>query len=104
MIESDTTYTEEDVTDQMVKGSSPLESAKPPASSYFPGLRSDLEAIERRLFVEMYRFLEASEEMTRDIFKSFGISDGIPTEEERALPPKENVPKNDDVDVHVSEV
>ncbi|KAL8505228.1 hypothetical protein ACS0TY_016448 [Phlomoides rotata] len=110
MIESNEEYTEEDVTNQMVKGSFPLESAEPPASPYFPGLRSDIEAIERRFLGEMYRFFEDSEEMKKDFFNSFRIFDseppsrGVPSEAERALPREKDLPetpKNDDIDARI---
>ncbi|KAJ0663333.1 hypothetical protein HanLR1_Chr13g0480091 [Helianthus annuus] len=38
----------------------------------FPGLRSDVEAIERDLFGNMDRFFEAAEDMTKGLFGMFG--------------------------------
>ncbi|KAL6585529.1 hypothetical protein OROMI_002173 [Orobanche minor] len=111
MVESNKEYTEEDVTDQMVKGSSRLEFGGN-ISSYFPGLRSDIEAIERDLFGGMNRFLEAAEDMKNEFFSSVGvprISDkdgsssqkrGVHTED---APGQEALPKNSlDGDVDLS--
>ncbi|KAL6508436.1 hypothetical protein OROHE_021569 [Orobanche hederae] len=111
MVESNKEYTEEDVTDQMVKGSSRLEFGGN-ISSYFPGLRSDIEAIERDLFGGMNRFLEAAEDIKNEFFSSVGaqhISDkdgsssqkrGVHTED---APGQEALPKNSlDGDVDIS--
>ncbi|KAG8374009.1 hypothetical protein BUALT_Bualt11G0086300 [Buddleja alternifolia] len=59
--------TEEDVTDQMVKGSFPLDSAEN-GSSYFPGLRNDIDAIERDFFGGINRFFEAAEDLKNELF------------------------------------
>ncbi|KAL4591876.1 hypothetical protein LXL04_004850 [Taraxacum kok-saghyz] len=60
VVQSNKEYTEEDVTDQITKGSFPLQSSEA-APFDFPGLRSDIEAIERSLFGNMNRFFEAAE-------------------------------------------
>ncbi|KAK6139766.1 hypothetical protein DH2020_026442 [Rehmannia glutinosa] len=72
MVQSNKEYTEEDVTDQMVKGSFPFESAEH-EPSYFPGLRSDIEAIERNFFGGIGRFFQAAEEMKNEFFNSVGV-------------------------------
>lgn len=71
MVQSNKEYTEEDVTDQMTKGSFPMQSSEMTPFG-FPGLRSDMEAIERDLFGNMDRFFEAAEEMTKGFFGMFG--------------------------------
>ncbi|KAK2988277.1 hypothetical protein RJ640_026130 [Escallonia rubra] len=55
----------------MVKGSFPLESPEHGLFD-FPGLRGDMEAIERSIFGGMSRFFEAAEEMKNGFFNVFG--------------------------------
>ncbi|KVH90562.1 uncharacterized protein LOC112522285 [Cynara cardunculus var. scolymus] len=68
VVQSNKEYTEEDVTEQVKKGM--------PSSEVvpfdFPGLRSDIEAIERNLFGNMNRFFEAAEDMKNGFFGIFG--------------------------------
>ncbi|KAK1429293.1 hypothetical protein QVD17_11499 [Tagetes erecta] len=71
VVQSNKEYTEEDVTDQMTKGSFPMQSSEMTPFN-FPGLRSDMEAIEHDLFGNMDRFFEAAEEMTKGFFGMFG--------------------------------
>lgn len=89
MVESNKEYTEEDVTDKMVKGSFSFKSTEP-ESSHFPGLRSDIEAIERNFFGSINRFFEAAEDMKNDFFNSVGV----PGLFDKAYPPsyKHSVP------------
>lgn len=100
MVESNKEYTEEDVTDQMTKGSHAIESSVP---FDFPGLRSDIESIERNFFGNLDRFFEAAEEMKNGFFGAFNIPRifdddlsssrgrrGIPVESD---PPKEAFPE-----------
>ncbi|KAI3823384.1 hypothetical protein L1987_04819 [Smallanthus sonchifolius] len=68
VVQSYKEYTEEDVTEQMKNGS--LSSQVTPFD--FPGLRSDIEAIERNLFGNMNRFFEAAEDMKNGFFNIFG--------------------------------
>ncbi|KAL0344872.1 UNVERIFIED_CONTAM: Fra a 1-associated protein [Sesamum radiatum] len=112
MIQSNKEYTEEDVTDQMVNGSFPLESAERDPF-YFPGLRSDIEAIERGFLGGINRFFEAAEEMKNEFFSSLGVpqifdrdsssphnKQGIHIED---VPPREALPKyNSDGEVDLS--
>lgn len=72
MVQSNKDYTEEDVTDQMVKGSFPFKSAEH-GPSYFPGLHSDIEAIERNFFGGIAQFFQAAEEMKNEFFNSVGV-------------------------------
>lgn len=97
VIKSNKEITEEDVTDQMVNrsfslGSSPSEHR--PLD--FPGLRSDIDAIEQSLFGSMKGFFEAAEEIkngffgslrdpplfNRDSSSSASMRRGIPIEED----------------------
>ncbi|CAI9289707.1 unnamed protein product [Lactuca saligna] len=73
VVQSNKEYTEEDVTEQMTKGSFfPIQSSQQPATPFdFPGLRTDIEAIERSLFGNMNRFFEAAEGL-------FGLFGGSP--------------------------
>ncbi|XP_060177112.1 fra a 1-associated protein [Lycium barbarum] len=100
MVESNKEYTEEDVTDQMSKGSHSIESSVP---FDFPGLRGDIENIERSFFSNLDRFFEAAEEMKNGFFGAFNIPrvfdddmsrsperGGIPIE---SHPPKEGSPQ-----------
>ncbi|KAL3628130.1 hypothetical protein CASFOL_027176 [Castilleja foliolosa] len=68
MVQSNKEYTEEDVTDQMVKGSFPKSTEGEPF--YFPGLRGDIEAIERNFLGGIDRFFQAAEDMKKEFFKS----------------------------------
>lgn len=63
MVESYKEYTEEDVTDQMVKGPISFKPAEN-KSSFFPGLRSDYDAIERHLYSGIGTFFRAAEDMS----------------------------------------
>ncbi|GER41824.1 Mal d 1-associated protein [Striga asiatica] len=72
IVQSNKEYTEEDVTDQMVKGSFSLGSAES-ESFNFPGLRSDIEAIERSLFGGIDHFLRAAEDMKNDFFNAIRV-------------------------------
>ncbi|CAL9764847.1 unnamed protein product [Musa acuminata subsp. burmannicoides] len=71
VVESKTEHTEDDVTDEVTRGSLPLDS---PSLEPFnlPGLRRDIEGIEQRLFGGIGHFLEAAEEITNEFFKSLG--------------------------------
>ncbi|XP_076908227.1 fra a 1-associated protein-like [Bidens hawaiensis] len=68
VVQSNKEYTEEDVTDQITKGSFPTQ----PSPFHFPGPQTDMEAIERDLFGNMDRFFEAAEDMTKGFFGMFG--------------------------------
>ncbi|GLT31589.1 hypothetical protein SLA2020_517110 [Shorea laevis] len=71
VLKSNTEYTEEDVTEEMVKGRFPSEShGEGPFT--FPGLHSDIESIERHFFGGINSLFEAAEEMRKSIFDAFG--------------------------------
>ncbi|KAF0919162.1 hypothetical protein E2562_028460 [Oryza meyeriana var. granulata] len=72
LVESKTENTEEDVTDEMRSGS--LSLGFPTNEPFaFPGLRSDIEALEKGFFGSIGSFLDEAERMTNDFFKSFGV-------------------------------
>lgn len=74
MLQSNKEYTEEDVTNEVLKGGSTTFSSSDPRVFAFPGLRSDIEVMERNLFGGLSRFFEAAEEMKNGIFDVFGKS------------------------------
>lgn len=111
VVQSNKEYTEEDITDQVVKGS--FSTGSSPSETFpFPGLRSDIDAIEKGIFSSMHRFFDAAEEMRNGFFSAFGtphIYDresqalpstrrGIPIE---GNPAKDASPKPGDIDGHV---
>lgn len=84
MVQSNKEYTEDDVTDQVLKGSFPAGSSERGPLDFpglrsdidsiersfnFPGLRGDIDAIERSFFGGLSSFFEAAEEMKNDFFK-----------------------------------
>lgn len=72
LVESKTENTEEDVTDEMTGASRSLGfPTKEPFA--FPGLRSDIEAIEKDFTGSFSSFLDEAERMTNDFIKSFGF-------------------------------
>lgn len=115
VVQSNKEFTEEDVSEQMKKGSFPPESSDLVAPFDFPGLRSDIEAMERNLFGGLGRFFEAAEEMRNGFFGAFGSphpSDrdslssssrrrGIPVEEHQSkeASPKLKNPESGHVDL-----
>lgn len=94
VVQSTTEHTEEDVTDQMVRGGSspPNQFEENPLN--FPGLRSDLDDIERHFFSGMKSFFEAAEEMKSSLFDIMGDYDSNNTV--RGIPPIQDHPKIDD--------
>uniref|UniRef100_A0A2N9H6Q7 Mal d 1-associated protein n=1 Tax=Fagus sylvatica TaxID=28930 RepID=A0A2N9H6Q7_FAGSY len=71
VVQSNKEYTEDDVTDEVLKGSVSFGSSELTALD-FPGLRSDIEAIERSFFGGLNNFFEAAEEMKNGFFNAFG--------------------------------
>ncbi|XP_062003562.1 fra a 1-associated protein [Rosa rugosa] len=72
VVQSNKEYTEDDVTDQVLKGSVPFGSSDNGAFN-FPGLQSDIDEIERNFLGGLSRFFEAAEDMKNGFFSSFGI-------------------------------
>lgn len=72
LVESKTENTEEDVTDE-IKGASHSLGFPTKEPFTFPGLRSDIEAIEKGFYGSLGSFLDEAERMTNDFFKSFGF-------------------------------
>ncbi|XP_077245203.1 mal d 1-associated protein [Tasmannia lanceolata] len=78
VVESNTEYTEDDITNEMIRGStSGLESFS------FPGLRNDMDVLERSVFGGLSHFLEAAQEMKNGFFQAFG---SLPPVYDRELP------------------
>ncbi|KAL6845225.1 hypothetical protein ACP4OV_024720 [Aristida adscensionis] len=72
LVESKTENTEEDVTDEIKNGSRTL--GFPTQEPFaFPGLRSDIEALEKGFFGGLGSFLEEAEKMTNEFVNSFGF-------------------------------
>lgn len=71
VVESNREYTEEDVTDQVFKGSFSAGSSEQGVFD-FPGLRSDIDAIEHSFFDVMSRFFGAAEDIRDGFFSAFG--------------------------------
>ncbi|KDP42228.1 hypothetical protein JCGZ_02958 [Jatropha curcas] len=71
VLKSNKEYTEDDVTDLVVKGSSTV--GKLDDSPFgFPGLRSDIEGLERHFHGEINRFFEAANQMRSIFSDTFG--------------------------------
>ncbi|KAK7337339.1 hypothetical protein VNO77_17906 [Canavalia gladiata] len=81
VLQSNKEYTEEDITDEVLKGGSIPFSSSNSSSDHgvfdFPGLRSDIDVLERNLFGGLNRFFEAAEEMTNGFFDVFAKSPRI---------------------------
>ncbi|THG12681.1 hypothetical protein TEA_026808 [Camellia sinensis var. sinensis] len=95
VVQSNKEYTEEDVSDQVKKGSFPMESSELVPFG-FPGLRGDIEAIERNFFGGLSRFFEAAEEMKNGFFSVFGsphLYDGDSSSRNRGIPIEGHLPK-----------
>ncbi|KAG9445243.1 hypothetical protein H6P81_016583 [Aristolochia fimbriata] len=77
VVESNTEYTEDDVIENVARGSFAYESTPSTDIFPFPGLRSDIEVFERNLSGGFSRFMggfmEAAEEMRNEFFQAFGI-------------------------------
>ncbi|WVZ07221.1 hypothetical protein V8G54_020567 [Vigna mungo] len=77
VLQSNKEYTEEDITDEVLKGRSAPFSSSDRGVFDFPGLRNDIEVMERNLFHGLGRFLESAEEMTNGFFDVFDKSPRI---------------------------
>ncbi|KAH0932715.1 hypothetical protein BRARA_C01804 [Brassica rapa] len=94
VVQSTTEHTEEDVTDQIVRGGSSPANQFEENPLNFPGLRSDLDDIERHFFSGMKSFFDAAEEMKSSLFDIMGDYDSNNTV--RGIPPIQDHPKIDD--------
>ncbi|RWR85449.1 Mal d 1-associated protein [Cinnamomum micranthum f. kanehirae] len=70
VVESNTEYTEHDVTDEMVRGSLPS-SGIGPGPFDFPGLRGDVETLERYMSGGLSQFLDSAFEEMNGFFQAF---------------------------------
>ncbi|XVF55713.1 hypothetical protein PTKIN_Ptkin06aG0059100 [Pterospermum kingtungense] len=105
VLQSNKEYTEDDVTEQVLKGNFSSGSKHVEGAFNFLGLCSDIEEIERRFFGGMSRFFDAAEGMKNSFFDVFGdfsdrasssppsVRRGIPIE---GHPQKEASPKPDE--------
>ncbi|XP_023539788.1 uncharacterized protein LOC111800367 [Cucurbita pepo subsp. pepo] len=71
VIQSNREFTEEDVTNEVVNNRSFSSGSSEYQPFNFPGLRSDIEAIEHSLFGSMKGFFDAAEEIRNGFFGSF---------------------------------
>ncbi|PKA50896.1 hypothetical protein AXF42_Ash007551 [Apostasia shenzhenica] len=71
VVESKTEHTEDDVTDEMMRGMLPTYSGTDAFT--FPGLRSDLESIEQEMLGGFSNFMESAEKITNEFLNSFNI-------------------------------
>lgn len=71
-MESKTENTEEDVTEEMKNGSLSLGFPRNEPFT-FPGLRSDMEALEKGFFGSLGSVLDEAEQMTNNFIRSFGF-------------------------------
>lgn len=104
-MQSNKEYTEEDVTDEVMKASSPL-SSEFMRPFELPGLRSDIEAIERGVFGGINRFFEAAEEI-RNEFSRFlndpSSFEGSSSSRRREIPLEDHLSKQSKTTQHNSE-
>ncbi|KAI3974545.1 hypothetical protein MKX01_020317, partial [Papaver californicum] len=82
VVNSTTEYTEDDVTNEMSQGEVTFGSSSAGEPFNFPGLRSDIEALEKGIFGGINGFLEAAEEMKNGVFQVFGTPFDIFKEED----------------------
>ncbi|GAU17531.1 hypothetical protein TSUD_340750 [Trifolium subterraneum] len=72
VLQSNKEYTEEDITNEVLRGGSATFGSSNSSSDHgvfdFPGLRSDIEVMERNLFGGLDRFFEVAEEMKNGFF------------------------------------
>ncbi|KAJ4903690.1 hypothetical protein Rs2_17641 [Raphanus sativus] len=103
VVQSTTEHTEEDVTDQMVRGSSSLPNQFEENPLNFPGLRSDLDDIEGHFFTGIKGFFEAAEEMRSSLFDIMGDRDHYHSTTKKGIPiedhPKLEEHRSNDKDV-----
>ncbi|XP_054801984.1 fra a 1-associated protein [Prosopis cineraria] len=71
VVESNNEYAEDDVTDQVLQRGSSEFGPSDAGAFHFPGLRSDLEAMERKIIDGLSRFLDAAEDMKNGFLDVF---------------------------------
>lgn len=89
LVQANTEYTEDDVTDQMTMGS------VEPGVFSFPGLQSDIEAIERNFVGGIRNFFEAAGEMKNGIFSAFGIPHIYDSSDSSSVNKRWQIPRDD---------
>ncbi|KAF4369070.1 hypothetical protein F8388_013399 [Cannabis sativa] len=117
IVQSNKEYTEDDVTDQVLRGSSPLGSSGQGSLDFpglhndinslgqhfdFPGLRNDIDTFERNLFGSIGRFFEAAEDLRDGFCNAFrdprifdGDSSSSPASKHRGVPIESNPQKGE---------
>lgn len=82
MVESNKEYTEDDVTEEVLKGGGSSRFGSPGDGGVFdfPGLRNNMEALEQNIIGGLTRFFEAAQDMKNDfsdvLAKATRIFDG----------------------------
>ncbi|KAK7396787.1 hypothetical protein VNO78_17946 [Psophocarpus tetragonolobus] len=92
VLQSNKEYTEEDITDEVLKGRSIPFNSSDRGVFDFPGLRNDIEVIERNLFGGLSRFFDTAEEMRNGFFDVFTKSPSIFDAESSSPSMKRGVP------------
>ncbi|XP_059463518.1 fra a 1-associated protein [Corylus avellana] len=98
VVEFNKEYTEDDVTDEVVKGSLSFGTLEQGALD-FPGLRNDIEGITRSFFGNLNRFFEEADGMKNNFLNVFGVPrvfDGGESSSpsmRRGIPVEEGLPK-----------
>ncbi|KAK9122964.1 hypothetical protein Sjap_012566 [Stephania japonica] len=72
VVKSETEFTEEDVTNGITRGPLPLVDTPASEPFSFPGLRSDIDAIEKSISGGFSNFFEVAEEMMSGFSRLFG--------------------------------
>ncbi|PKU60422.1 uncharacterized protein LOC110100784 [Dendrobium catenatum] len=73
VVESKTEHTEDDISNDVKQGFLPPFESNGSEPFSFPGLRNDLESIEREFIGGFSTFMEATEKVANEFFNSFGV-------------------------------
>lgn len=84
VVESNTEYTEDDVTNEVARGSFPFQSSGVGPFD-FPGLRNDIENLERNTFSSITRFFDVAEGLKNEFFQVFGMPSAHDREQSSTL-------------------
>ncbi|XP_020224978.1 uncharacterized protein LOC109806857 [Cajanus cajan] len=93
VLQSNKEYTEEDITDEVLKGI-PFRSSEGGVFD-FPGLRNDIEVMERGMLDGLSRFFDAAEEMKKGFFDVFVKSPSIFDEESSSPSMRPGIPSEE---------
>ncbi|KAJ7971347.1 Mal d 1-associated protein [Quillaja saponaria] len=93
VVQSNKEYTEDDVTDELLKGSFPFGSSGSENGLFsFPGLQSDIEAMEHSFLGGLTRFFEAAEDMKNGFFNVFDRAPHLFDGEPSSSPSRRGIP------------